>query len=95
MGFLDATVTIRQKHGGIMSAFRRASVRWRRVAHGLIVIGSHIALYLVSRLRIGAKTLGMCEGFPARLDPQFRMTEAIMPYVVQLLASRPSDAGGV
>src|SRR4051794_22923726 len=53
MGFLDATVTIGQEHGGIMSAFRRTSVRWRRVARGLIVIGRHIALYLVSRLRIG------------------------------------------
>ena len=38
-----------------------------------------------------AKTLGMCEGLAAHLDPQFRMTEAITPYVTQLLTSRPSD----
>jgi len=34
----------------------------------------------------------MCEGLAAHLDPQFRMTEAITPYVAQLLSSSPSDA---
>jgi ubiquinone biosynthesis protein len=45
-----------------------------------------------SNLALLAKTLGMCEGLAAHLDPQFRMTEAITPYVAQLLASPPSDA---
>jgi len=43
-------------------------------------------------LALLAKTLGMCEGLAAHLDPQFRMTEAITPYVAQLLSSSPSDA---
>jgi hypothetical protein len=34
----------------------------------------------------------MCEGLAAHLDPQFRMTEAITPYVAQLLTSPPPDA---
>jgi hypothetical protein len=34
----------------------------------------------------------MGEGLVAHLDPQFRMTEAITPYVAQLLTSPPSDA---
>jgi ubiquinone biosynthesis protein len=42
-------------------------------------------------LALLAKTLGMCEGLAAHLDPQFRMTEAITPYVAQLLTSPPSD----
>jgi hypothetical protein len=33
----------------------------------------------------------MCEGLAARLDPQIRMTEAITPYVAQLLTSSSSD----
>ena len=43
-------------------------------------------------LALLAKTLGMCEGLAAHLDPQFRMTEAIAPYVAQLLTSSPSEA---
>jgi ubiquinone biosynthesis protein len=49
-------------------------------------------LRVPSNLVLLTKTLGMCEGLAAHLDPQFRMTEAITPYVVRLLASRPSDA---
>ena len=44
-----------------------------------------------SNLALLAKTLGMCEGLAAHLDPQFRMAEAIAPYVAQLLASPPGD----
>ena len=43
-------------------------------------------------LALLAKTLGMCEGLAAHLDPQYRMTEAITPYVAQLLAPSPPDA---
>jgi len=43
-------------------------------------------------LALLAKTLGMCEGLAAHLDPQFRMTEAIAPHVAQLLSSSPADA---
>ena len=39
-----------------------------------------------------AKTLGMCEGLAAHLDPNFRMTEAITPYVTELVISPPPDA---
>jgi ubiquinone biosynthesis protein len=39
-----------------------------------------------SNLALLAKTLGMCEGLAAHLDQQFRMTEAITPYVAQLLS---------
>jgi ubiquinone biosynthesis protein len=56
----------------------------------LAVVRRH-RLRFPSNLALLAKTLGMCEGLAAHLDPQFRMTEAITPYVAQLLASPPSD----
>jgi ubiquinone biosynthesis protein len=46
-------------------------------------------LHFPSNLALLAKTLAMCEGLAAHLDPQFRMTEAITPYVTQLIAQRP------
>ena len=57
----------------------------------LAVVRRH-HLRFPSNLALLAKTLGMCEGLAAHLDPQFRMTEAITPYVTQLLASPPADA---
>jgi ubiquinone biosynthesis protein len=57
----------------------------------LAVVRRH-RLRFPSGLALLAKTLGMCEGLAAHLDPQFRMTEAITPYVNQLLTSPPSDA---
>jgi predicted unusual protein kinase regulating ubiquinone biosynthesis (AarF/ABC1/UbiB family) len=56
----------------------------------LAVVRRH-HLRFPSNLALLAKTLGMCEGLAAHLDPQFRMTEAITPYVAQLLTSPPSD----
>ena len=61
------------------------------LASVLAVVRRH-HLCFPSNLALLAKTLGMCEGLAAHLDPQFRMTEAITPYVAQLLASPPSDA---
>ena len=57
----------------------------------LTVVRRH-RLRFPSNLALLAKTLGMCEGLAAQLDPKFRMTEAITPYVAQLLASPPPDA---
>ena len=61
------------------------------LASVLAVVRRH-HLRFPSSLALLAKTLGMCEGLAAHLDPQFRMMEAITPYVAQLLASPPSDA---
>jgi ubiquinone biosynthesis protein len=61
------------------------------------LLGSVLAVVRRHRLRFPrnlallAKALGMCEGLAAHLDPEFRMTEAISPYVAQLLTSAPSD----
>jgi ubiquinone biosynthesis protein len=55
----------------------------------LAVVRRH-HLRFPSNLALLAKTLAMCEGLAAHLDPQFRMTEAITPYVAQLLAP-PTD----
>jgi len=49
-------------------------------------------LRLPSNLALLAKTLAMCEGLAAHLDPEFRMTEAITPYVTQLLTAPPTAA---
>jgi ubiquinone biosynthesis protein len=57
----------------------------------LAVVRRH-HLRFPSNLALLAKTIGMCEGLAAHLDPQFRMTEAIAPYVAQLLASSPPNA---
>jgi len=56
----------------------------------LVVMRRH-HLRLPSNLALLAKTLGMCEGVAAHLDPQFRMTEVIAPYVAQLLTSPAFD----
>jgi ubiquinone biosynthesis protein len=60
------------------------------LASVLAVIRRH-HLRFPPNLALLAKTLGMCEGLAAHLDPQFRMTEAITPYVAQLLTSQPAD----
>jgi ubiquinone biosynthesis protein len=50
----------------------------------LAVVRRH-HLHFPSNLALLAKTLAMCEGIAAHLDPQFRMSEAITPYVTRLL----------
>jgi ubiquinone biosynthesis protein len=57
----------------------------------LAVVRRH-RLRFPSNLALLAKTLAMCEGLAAHLDPQFRMTDAIAPYVTQLLELPPTDA---
>jgi len=57
----------------------------------LAVVRRH-HLHFPPNLALLARTLGICEVLAAHLDPQFRMTEAIAPYVAQLLTSPPSDA---
>jgi ubiquinone biosynthesis protein len=57
----------------------------------LAVVRRH-HLRFPSNLALLAKTLGMCEGLAAHLDPQFRMTEAITPFAAQLLTTPPPDA---
>jgi ubiquinone biosynthesis protein len=56
----------------------------------LAVVRRH-RLRLPPNLALLAKTLAMCEGLAAHLDPQFRMTDAIAPYVAELLTA-PSDS---
>lgn len=59
------------------------------LASVLAVVRRH-HLRFPPNLALLAKTLGMCEGLAAHLDPQFRMTEAITPYLAQLVTSQGS-----
>ena len=62
-----------------------------RVLTSVLAVVRRHHLRFPSNLALLAKTLGMCEGLAAHLDPQFRMTEAIAPYVAQLINSPASD----
>jgi predicted unusual protein kinase regulating ubiquinone biosynthesis (AarF/ABC1/UbiB family) len=57
----------------------------------LAVVRRH-QLHVPPNLALLAQTIAMCEGLAAHLDPQFRMTEAITPYVAELLTSTPPDS---
>jgi len=63
-----------------------------RVLSSVLGVVRRHHLRFPSNLALLGKTLGMCEGLAAHLDPQFRLTEAIAPYVAQLLASPAADA---
>ena len=54
----------------------------------LTIVRRH-RLRLPPNLALLAKTFAMCEGIAAQLDPTFRMTVAITPYLPQLLAPHP------
>jgi ubiquinone biosynthesis protein len=56
-----------------------------RVLSSVLAVVRRHHLRFPSNLALLAKTLGMCEGLAALLDPEFRMTDAITPYVAQLL----------
>jgi len=58
----------------------------------LVVLRRH-QLRLPRNLALLAKTFTMCEGVAAQLDPSFRMTAAIAPYV-QKLAATPGGLDG-
>jgi ubiquinone biosynthesis protein len=62
------------------------------VLSSVLAVARRHHLRFPSNLALLAKTLGMCEGLAAHLDPQFRMTEAITPYVARLLTSPSSEA---
>jgi ubiquinone biosynthesis protein len=47
----------------------------------------HHRLHFPNRLALLVKTLAMCEGVAVRLDPTFRMTAVLVPYVQRMAAS--------
>jgi ubiquinone biosynthesis protein len=46
-----------------------------------------------SNLALLAKTLAMCEGIAAQLDPTFRMSTAITPYLARYHAQPLAEGG--
>ena len=58
----------------------------------LAVVRSH-RLRLPANLALLAKTIGMCEGVGAQLDPDFRLTAVLLPFVQRLLAATPTSGG--
>jgi ubiquinone biosynthesis protein len=56
------------------------------------VIRSH-RLRFPNRLALLAKTIAMCEGVALRLDPSFRMTVVLFPYVERVAAERRAREG--
>jgi ubiquinone biosynthesis protein len=50
-------------------------------------------LRLPSRIALLLKTVVMCEGVAARLDPSFRLVPLLVPYAARLSAGTPDEAG--
>lgn len=51
----------------------------------LLAVVRHHRLHLPPNLALLAKTIAMCEGVGAQLDPDFRMTYVLLPFVQRML----------
>ena len=56
----------------------------------LTIVRRH-RLHLPPDLALLAKTLAMCEGIAAELDPNFEMATAIAPFLTRLVAADSPD----
>ncbi|MEA2844674.1 MAG: ubiquinone biosynthesis protein [Actinomycetota bacterium] len=59
----------------------------------LAVVRSH-RLHLPPNLALLVKTIAMCEGVGAQLDPDFRMTDVLLPFVQRVLVESAASTGG-
>lgn len=60
----------------------------------LTVVRSH-QLHLPPNLALLVKTIAMCEGVGAQLDPDFRITNVLLPFVQHLLAESNAQPAGI
>ena len=76
-------------HGPLGTA-RRAQPR----AHARVSAGGRATASAPSpaELTLLAQPIALCDGLAVHPDPQFRMTEAITPYVAEFLTSTPPDS---
>jgi ubiquinone biosynthesis protein len=61
-------------------------IRLGPLLHQVLGIFRRHHLKLPANLALLAKTFAMCEGIAAQLDPSFRMTAAVLPYVQHLIS---------
>jgi ubiquinone biosynthesis protein len=61
------------------------------VVADLMAVVRHRDLHLPSRIALLLKTVVMCEGVAARLDPAFRLIPLLVPYAADLMS--PPDGG--
>ena len=55
----------------------------------LLSVGRRHHLHLPANLALLVKTIAMCEGVGAQLDPGFRMIDVLLPFVQRLVAEHP------
>jgi ubiquinone biosynthesis protein len=60
--------------------------------HEVLAVARRHRLRLPATLALLAKTLAMCEGITAQVDPSFQMTTILAPYVQRLMVGLPSTS---
>jgi ubiquinone biosynthesis protein len=72
-----------------------AEVALGSLLHDVLTVVRRHHLHLPPNLALLAKTLAMCEGIAAQLDPTFQMTVAVAPFLPHLLVAEDPARPGV